>query len=68
MLLGGRDERSLDAFEDDILIDVFVSVNRIDDSQDFLGIHGNLSTVYSPAARQNELFELFKLSSFRSTK
>ena len=40
VLLGGRDERSLDPLEDDFLVDVLVAMDRIDDSQNFLGIHG----------------------------
>ena len=46
VLLGGRDQRSLDPLEDDFLVDVLIAVDRIDDSQDFLGIHGNLSAAY----------------------
>ena len=59
VLLGGRDERRLDRLEDDFLVDVLVAMDRVDDSQHFVGIHGKpLSAVYSPAARQIKLFEL----------
>ena len=43
VLLGGRDQGGLDAFEDDFLVDVLVAVDRVDDPQHFVGVHGNLS-------------------------
>ena len=39
MFLGGRNQRGLDAFEYDLLGDVFVAVNRIHDSQYFSRVH-----------------------------
>ena len=56
VLLGGRDEGGFDAFEDDFLVDILVAVNRVDDSQHFVWIHGNLSPrCIRPTARQIKL-------------
>ena len=61
VLLGGRDERSLDPLEHDFLVDVLIAMDRIDDSQNFLGIHGNLSAAYSPAATANQVFQIVRV-------
>ena len=42
LLLGGRDQRRLDGAEDDFLVDVLVAMDRVDDSQQFVGIHSPL--------------------------
>ena len=40
LLLGGGDQRRLDGQEDDLLVDVLVTMDRVDDSQQFIGVHG----------------------------
>jgi hypothetical protein len=39
MFLGGRNQCGLNAFENDLLFDVFIAVNRIHDSQYFTRVH-----------------------------
>jgi hypothetical protein len=38
----GRDQRGLDRLEHDLLVDVLVAVDRVDDAEDFFGLHGVL--------------------------
>jgi hypothetical protein len=66
VFLCGRYERSLDPLENDFLVDVLVTMDRIDDSQNFLGIHGNLSAAYSPAATANQVVRVFQIVEFRA--
>ena len=48
VLLGGRNQRRLDALEDDFLVDILVAVDRVDDAKQFVGIHSlSLSLDYS---------------------
>ena len=61
MLLGGRDERRLDAFEDDFLVDVLVAVDRIDDPQHFVGIHGNLLRGVFARREANRVFQIVRI-------
>ena len=37
VFLGGRDQGRFDAFEDDLLVDVLVAVDRVDDPKQFVG-------------------------------
>ena len=46
MLLGGGGKGGLDGLEDDLFVDVFVAMNRIDKSQKFAGVHS--STIPAP--------------------
>ena len=39
VLFGGGDQRRFDALEDDLLVDVLVAVDRVNDPQQFAGIH-----------------------------
>ena len=61
VLLGGRDERSLDPLEHDLFVDVLIAMDRIDDSQNFLGIHGNLSAAYSARREANQVFQIVRV-------
>ena len=51
VLLGGRDQGRFDALEDDFLVDVLVAVDRVDDAQQFIWIHGDLVFCLGFAAR-----------------
>jgi len=45
VLLGGRNQRCLDALEDDLFIDVLFAVDRVYDPQQFAGVHRFLSSL-----------------------
>ena len=53
LLLGGRNQRRLDRLEDDFLVDVLVAMDRIDDPQDFIGVH--IVTITGPFGGRFEL-------------
>ena len=39
LFFGGGDERSFDRLKDDLFLDIFVAVDRVDDPQHFAGVH-----------------------------
>src|SRR5262245_61564020 len=69
VLLRSRHQRSLDPLEHDLFVDVLVSMDRIDDSQNLLGIHGQpFRRVFARGDGKIKLFELFVLSELLSSK
>ena len=39
VLLGGGDQRRLDALEDDLFVDILIAMDRVDDAKQFVGVH-----------------------------
>jgi hypothetical protein len=39
MLTGGREDRRFDPVEDNLLVDVFIAVQRVNDSENFVTVH-----------------------------
>ena len=42
VFLGGRDQRRLDPLEDDLFVDIFIAVDRVDDAKQLVGVHSIL--------------------------
>src|SRR5579862_6040054 len=50
MLLGSGQDRLFDSFEHDLLVDTFIAMNRVDDAQYFITVHGRSFPTTTPLA------------------
>ena len=60
LLLGGGDQRRLDGQENDLLVDVLVTMDRVDDPQQLISVHAGLhaSPHFGGLIKLSELSEL----------